>query len=90
MSSARLGVHDEVQPGQHRLPHLRRVVEGGAGEGGHEDVGDPLPDGLRVPLEGHEDEAAPVPAEAVAPGEEPHPLPLLEGVYPHGLSLIHI
>ena len=77
-AGGRVGVDDEVQPGQHRLPHLGVVLVPGPGEGGQEDVGDPLADGLGVAVERHVDETAPVAAEAVAAGEEPHPLPLLQ------------
>ena len=78
------GVDQEVEPGQHRLAHLGRVLVAGPVEGGDQDVGHPVADGLRVAVERHEHQAAPVPPEAVPPGEEPHPLALLEGEDPEG------
>ena len=82
--AAALGAHDDVQPGQRRLPDHRAVVHRGAAQRGAQDLLDPEPDGGRVPVPGQVDQAGHVAPVGVPAQEQPGLLALAQAQHGRG------
>ena len=82
--AAALGAHDDVQPGQRRLPDHRAVVHRGAVQRGAQDLLDLEPDGGRVPVPGQVDQAGHVAPVGVPAQEQPGLLALAQAQHGRG------